>query len=119
MKKCKVIPHRIRERVGAINFGALAALSKPQVANLMAEPKPLHRFAQVMAGIFYEAVNGLEAALAVASPQRPLRGSSAGRGRVGLGRGRAGRAPADQNSGFADTSAGFARAATAGKVARW
>jgi len=52
-----LIPYRISERLGN-NFSmeTLSNLSEADVARLMTEPEPLHRFVETMSGHFYSAI---------------------------------------------------------------
>ena len=52
-----LIPYRISERLGKdFSTEALSNLSKADVARLMSQPEPLHRFAETMGGLFYSAI---------------------------------------------------------------
>jgi endonuclease III len=50
------IPYELGLRIGSNDFAALAALSEAEVAQKMAEPRPLHRFTNVMAVVVFRAV---------------------------------------------------------------
>jgi endonuclease III len=50
------IPYLISEKLGDFKFPTLAALSLPDVENLMTIPTPLHRFPSVMSENFYRAI---------------------------------------------------------------
>jgi len=56
IEKCWVIPHRIRQKVGSFRFETLTSLSKQKITSLMCGPPPLHRFAKIMGGIFYQGI---------------------------------------------------------------
>jgi len=51
-----MIPFRFQEKLGGFSMKTLKALSQADVRKLMAEPEPLHRFVNKMAGFFFSAV---------------------------------------------------------------
>jgi len=51
-----MIPFRFHEKLGDFSIKTLKALSQADVRKLMAEPEPLHRFVNKMAGCFFSAV---------------------------------------------------------------
>ncbi len=51
-----MVPFHIRERLQDFSMIRLAALSRDDVFRLMAEPVPLHRFVDMMAGFFFSGV---------------------------------------------------------------
>ena len=55
-EQCWLVPHRFRERLGSFEMTDLTALSLEQVTYLFVEEPPLHRMKEMMAGIFYAAV---------------------------------------------------------------
>ena len=55
-EKAWLIPHRISERLGSFSMEALSPLSQAEVKHLMTQPKPLHRFADKMSGLFQLAI---------------------------------------------------------------
>ena len=50
------IPHLIAEKIGGFSIKRLATLSRGQVNKLMSKPENLHRFPEMMAGIFHSAI---------------------------------------------------------------
>lgn len=55
-EKAWIIPHRISEKLGTFSMERLARLSREEVKGLMSEPAPLHRFVDIMSGLFHSAV---------------------------------------------------------------
>ncbi len=55
-EKAWIIPYQISEKIDGFSMEALGALSRTDVNRLMAEPEPLHRFVDTMAGNFHSAV---------------------------------------------------------------
>jgi hypothetical protein len=55
-EKAWIIPHRISQRLGSFSMEALRALTQSDVARLMSEPEPLHRFTPKMSGFFHSTV---------------------------------------------------------------
>ncbi|GIW81206.1 MAG: hypothetical protein KatS3mg105_3013 [Gemmatales bacterium] len=52
-----LIPYRISERLGNdFSMEILINLSEADVARLMSQPEPLHRFVETMSGLFYSAI---------------------------------------------------------------
>lgn len=60
-EKAWTIPQRISEKIGGFSMDALAMLSLEDVKHLMTKPLPLHRFVNIMAVHFYEAVQRIKA----------------------------------------------------------
>ncbi|MBM4143129.1 MAG: hypothetical protein FJ225_06020 [Lentisphaerae bacterium] len=58
-EKAWLIPFRISEKMSGFSMEALNALSREDVNRLMAEPEPLHRFVDTMAGHFHSRPSGL------------------------------------------------------------
>jgi len=50
------IPFHMSQRLGGFSMAALGNLTRDEVGRLMAEPEPLHRFVDRMAGFFYAAL---------------------------------------------------------------
>lgn len=59
-EKAWLIPYQISEKIGGFSFERLSALSENDVRRLMREPKPLHRFVEIMAKGFYSAVQRIK-----------------------------------------------------------
>jgi endonuclease III len=59
-EKAWLIPYRISEKIGGFSMEVLSALSRVDVHRLMANPKPLHRFVETMAGHFHSAVHRIK-----------------------------------------------------------
>src|SRR5206468_2713363 len=55
-EKSWLIPYEFQRKLGTFEFDALAGLLPEQVTALMSKPEPLHRFTDIMAEIFYKAV---------------------------------------------------------------
>jgi len=55
-EQCWLVPHRFRERLGSWEMADLANLSREKVIEVFVTPPPLHRMKEMMAGVFYEAV---------------------------------------------------------------
>jgi uncharacterized HhH-GPD family protein len=55
-EKCWLVPFRFQERFGSFEFDELAVLSPDDVVSLFVQHPPLHRMKEIMAGIFYSAV---------------------------------------------------------------
>jgi len=55
-EKAWLIPYRISEKLGGFSMGDLCRLSPADVARLMSQPEPLHRFVDIMSGLFHSAV---------------------------------------------------------------
>ena len=55
-EKCWLIPYRFQEKLHSFEFARLASLSPDEIHQLMSQPEALHRLPQVMAGIFYAAI---------------------------------------------------------------
>lgn len=51
-----IIPFRLKEKLGDFSMDTLLEQSEIDVYHLMAEPEPLHRFVEKMAGFFFRAV---------------------------------------------------------------
>lgn len=54
------IPYRISEKLGGFEFAVLQKLTPVQIQDLMAKPRPLHRFVDEMSKNFYEAIQLIE-----------------------------------------------------------
>jgi len=50
------IPHLIERKIGGFSMKQLNKLSRDEINKLMSEPEKLHRFPEMMAGIFHSAV---------------------------------------------------------------
>jgi hypothetical protein len=51
-----LIPYLISQRLGGFSFETLARVSRTELTSFMAKPQKLHRFPEVMAGLFHSAV---------------------------------------------------------------
>lgn len=51
-----LIPYTISERLGTFSFDALIRLTPAQIMKYMTKPAPLHRFAEIMAGLFWSSI---------------------------------------------------------------
>jgi endonuclease III len=58
--KCWLIPYRIQQKIGSFEFKNLARLSQARITTLMTKPEPLHRFTEIMAGVFYRGIRQIE-----------------------------------------------------------
>jgi hypothetical protein len=55
-EKAWLIPYLISQRLGGFSFETLARVSRTELTSFMAKPQKLHRFPEVMAGLFHSAV---------------------------------------------------------------
>lgn len=55
-----LIPYWISEKLHGFSMQTLGTLSQADVQRLMAKPKPLHRFVDIMSGCFYSAVQRIK-----------------------------------------------------------
>ena len=55
-EKAWVIPHLISEKIGGFSMERLGKLTQERVNKLMSQPESLHRFPEIMAGIFHSAI---------------------------------------------------------------
>jgi|SRR5205809_536266 len=55
-EKAWLIPYRIAEKLGGFSLDSLLRLSPADVNRLMSQPEPLHRFVDMMSGLFHSAV---------------------------------------------------------------
>ena len=59
-EKCWLVPYRFKERFGSFEFDKLVALSLDDVTSLFVHPPPLHRMKEIMAEIFYSAIQRIK-----------------------------------------------------------
>jgi endonuclease-3 len=59
-EKCWQVPYRFAERTGSFEFSDLVALSATEVASIFVRSPPLHRLKEVMAEIFFSAIQRIK-----------------------------------------------------------
>ncbi|MFH1086250.1 MAG: iron-sulfur cluster loop, partial [Chloroflexota bacterium] len=55
-ERCWMIPYVVQRRLGTFEFEDLAGLPRERVIEVMSSPEPLHRFTDIMARVFYGAI---------------------------------------------------------------
>lgn len=55
-EKAWLIPWRAQQRLGTLDFNRLLLLEQSDVVNLFIQPPPLHRYKEIMADVFFSAI---------------------------------------------------------------